>query len=124
MSLVDICPSCGAVNEPNVAFCGACAAPMQAKPLAKQGPALPTKWAPPPPAVALGATMLTLRVGQWLVKRLWHTWQAQRNTANIQALSKADRETPQRAQVRIRRRWAWGTPDGLREWGEEEIIIE
>nr|WP_290666023.1 zinc ribbon domain-containing protein [Ardenticatena sp.] len=123
MSLVDICPSCGAVNEPNVAFCGACAAPMHAAPLANRSPALPVKWTPPP-AVALGATLLTLRVGQWLAKRVWQTWQAQRHAAHVQPRPKSGTKAPQRAHVRIRRRWAWGTPNGLREWGEEDIIIE
>lgn len=125
MSIVDICPTCGAVNEPNVAFCGACAAPLHA-PLAERKSALPAKWSPPPSAVALGATVLTLRVGQWLVKRAWDTWLARRETRTSAAIQPTSQsaEAPLKATLRIRRRWAWGDQNGLREWGEEDIIIE
>ena len=119
-----ICPECGAANAVDVHFCGACAAPLSSRALARRESALPAKIQPKNAALAVGATgvaAVALRVGTALVKHVAKTLLERESDEELAPLAKQEPES--RPVMRIKRSWAIGDSTGVRHWGSEDITI-
>lgn len=119
-----ICPECGAANAVDVHFCGACAAPLSSRALARRESTLPAKIEPKNAALAVGATgvaAVALRVGTVLVKQVAKTLLDRERDDEPAPL--AEREPEGRPVMHIKRSWAIGDSTGVRQWGSEDITI-
>lgn len=122
MAALRICPRCGAANDPDATFCGACATQMVVTstalvhvPRKSALPVLSQREKATLGGVALSLAAIALRVGTQLLK------QASRpQPAPLSPSRPAHEGSPD---LIIRRRWVINDGNNPPQWGEEEIEI-
>lgn len=128
MSSRRICPHCGAANDREASFCGACASQITTSAalvrLPKKSflPVLSSRDKAALGSVAVGVTAMALRVGT----AIFNYMQEQQSAKALAKPKKAQPLAPRPEEapaVRIRRRWVIHDGSGTPRWGEEEIEV-
>ena len=128
MSSRRICPHCGAANNKEASFCGACASQLTKStalvriPKKSFLPTLSSRDKAALGSVAVGVTAMALRVGKTILEHMLEqqSSKAVAKPKKAQPLAPSVEEAPA---LRIRRRWVIHDGSGTPSWGEEEIEV-